>query len=145
MPSVVPLRSLLMTSPAALRCALYARVSSEQQVEDDTIASQLDQLELRFLDDGFRGESLRRPGLERLRDVAAAGGIDRLYIQCPDRLARDYPYQMVLVDELRHHGIEIVFLNRNLDESPEVGPISDLAALSIVSTAAPSSGSQRGA
>jgi site-specific DNA recombinase len=121
-----------MTSPTGLRTALYARVSSEQQVADDTIASQLDLLErrflrdgvsvppeLRFLDDGFRGETLQRPGLERLRDVAAAGGIDRLYVECPDRLARDYPYQMVLVDELRHHGIEIIFLNRNLDESPE--------------------------
>jgi site-specific DNA recombinase len=121
-----------MTPRAGLRVALYARVSGDRQVEDETIASQLDLLEqrilrdglgvppeLRFLDDGYTGETLLRPGLERLRDVAAAGGIDRLYIECPDRLARDYPYQMVLVEELRGHGVEIVFLNRDLDQSPE--------------------------
>jgi site-specific DNA recombinase len=121
-----------MTPESGLRAALYARVSGDQQVEDDTIASQLDLLdrgllrdgatvppELRFLDDGYTGETLLRPGLERLRDTAAAGAIDRLYVENPDRLARDYPYQMVLVDELRHHGVEIVFLNRKIDETPE--------------------------
>jgi len=121
-----------MTTESGPRNALYARVSGDQQVEDDTIASQLDLLErrllqdgrgappeLRFIDDGYSGETLLRPGLERLRDTAAAGAIDRLYVEDPDRLARDYPYQMVLVDELRHHGVEIVFLNRKIDESPE--------------------------
>ena len=114
------------------RAALYARVSTEQQAQEDTIASQLDLLhrrvqtdgltiaqELQFADDGYSGETFRRPALERLRDTVAAGAIDRLYIECPDRLARDYPYQMVLVDELRRQGVEVVFLNRELDESPE--------------------------
>ncbi len=54
-----------------------------------------------------------------MRDTAAAGAIDRLYVEYPDRLARDYAYQMVLVDELRHHGVEIVFLNGDLDQGPE--------------------------
>ena len=121
-----------MTRTASLRAALYARVSGDQQAEDDTIASQLDLLdrrilrdgvtvppELRFLDDGYTGETLLRPALERLRDTAAAGAIDRLYIENPDRLARDYPYQMVVVDELRRHGVQVIFLNRDLDESPE--------------------------
>ena len=54
-----------------------------------------------------------------MRDTAAAGAIDRLYIENPDRLARDYPYQMVVVDELRRHGVQVIFLNRDLDESPE--------------------------
>ncbi len=101
-------------------------------MENDTIASQLDLLdrrllrdgvtvppELRFIDDGYSGETLLRPALERLRDTAAAGAIDRLYVENPDRLARDYPYQMVLVDELRHHGVTVVFLNGDLDETPE--------------------------
>src|SRR5204862_4920810 len=129
---VLPLRSLLMILRLSLRAALYARVSGDQQVEDDTIASQLDLLErralrdglslppeLRFIDDGYSGETLLRPDLERLRDTAAAGAIDRLYIENPDRLARDYPYQMVLVDELRRQGVQVVFLNGDLDESPE--------------------------
>ena len=121
-----------MTGTDRSRDSLYARVSGDQQVEDDTIASQLDLLErrilqdgravtpeLRFIDDGYGGETLLRPGLERLRDTAAAGAIDRLYVEDPDRLARDYAYQMVLVDELRHHGVEIVFLNGDLGRGPE--------------------------
>jgi site-specific DNA recombinase len=121
-----------MTHPATPRAALYARVSGDKQVKDDTIASQLDLLdrrvardglsvptELRFIDDGYSGETLLRPALERLRDVAAAGAIDRLYVECPDRLARDYAHQMVLFDELCHCGVEVVFLNSDLDRSPE--------------------------
>jgi site-specific DNA recombinase len=121
-----------MTDPLLIRAGLYARVSSDRQVESDTIASQLDVLErrirhdgvivppeLRFIDDGYSGDPQFCPDLERLRNTADAGGLDRLYIECPDRLARDYPYQMVLVDELRRHGVEIIFVNAKLDESPE--------------------------
>ena len=93
-----------MTNPH-LRVAIYARVSSEQQAQQDTIASQLEALErrlrddrldcdpeLRFLDDGVSGTWLARPGLERLRDQAAAGAIDRLYVLDPDRFSRKYAY-----------------------------------------------------
>ena len=80
--------------------AIYARVSSEQQAEAATIDSQVDALqgriaadgltletEMRFLDEGYSGATLIRPALERLRDVAATGAIDRLYVHSPDRLA----------------------------------------------------------
>jgi site-specific DNA recombinase len=122
--------------PAAVgavpRIAIYARVSSEQQTQEQTIASQVaalrervasDQLtldeELCFLDDGVTGTTLARPALERLRDMAYAGGFQRLYVHSPDRLARRYAYQVLLVDELRRHGVEIVFLNRAIGVSPE--------------------------
>jgi site-specific DNA recombinase len=114
------------------RVAIYARVSSEHQAQEQTIASQvaalreriaLDSLmlddELCFLDDGVSGATLARPALERLRDMAYAGGIQKLYVHSPDRLARRYAYQVLLVDELRRHGIEIVFLNRAIGVSPE--------------------------
>src|SRR5262245_40913854 len=87
-----------------LRVAIYARVSGEQQVKDDTIASQLEALtqrvasdgldcepELCFVDDGYTGDILVRPGLERLRDQAAAGAIDRVYMLDPDRFSRAMP------------------------------------------------------
>ncbi|GAC1629559.1 MAG: hypothetical protein NVS4B9_21460 [Ktedonobacteraceae bacterium] len=45
---------------------------------------------LEFVDEGYSGSTLVRPALEHLRDVAAAGGIDRLYVHCPDRFARNY-------------------------------------------------------
>ena len=83
--------------------ALYARVSSEQQAEANTIDSQVAALReqiaadgfdlqhvLEFIDAGSSGSSLVRPALEHFRDVAAAGGIDRLYVHCPDRFARHY-------------------------------------------------------
>jgi site-specific DNA recombinase len=115
-----------------IQTALYARVSSEQQAEAHTIASQVAALReramtdelvvpasLEFLDDGYSGATLVRPALERLRDAAAAGGIDRLYVHSPDRLARKYAYQVLLVEELGRCGVEVVFLNRALGQSPE--------------------------
>ena len=115
-----------------VRPAIYARVSSDQQAEDSTIASQVAALEervshdglalepeLRFLDEGYSGSTLVRPALERLRDLAATGAIDRLYVHSPDRLARKYAYQVLLVDELQRCGVELIFLNRALGQTPE--------------------------
>jgi site-specific DNA recombinase len=116
----------------SLRAAFYARVSSDHQADEGTIASQVAALqqriaadrvrvdpELEFLDDGYSGATLLRPALERLRDMAAQGVIDRLYVQAPDRLARNYAYQFLLLDELKRLGVEVVFLNHALGRSPE--------------------------
>jgi len=115
-----------------VRAAIYARVSCDQQAQCGTIASQVEALEqrvatdglfldaeLRFIDDGYTGSTLSRPALERLRDQAAAGAVDRLYVHSPDRLARRYAYQVLLVDELQQCGVELVFLNRALSQGPE--------------------------
>ena len=115
-----------------MQAAIYARVSTEQQTQTQTIASQLaalkervaaDGLKLRdefeFIDSGYSGATLVRPALERLRDLAAAGGIDRLYVHSPDRLARKYAYQVLLIDEMYRCGVEVIFLNRELGQSPE--------------------------
>src|SRR5262245_191501 len=115
-----------------LRVAIYARVSGEQQVKDDTIASQLEALtqrvasdgwecepELCFVDDGYTGDILVRPGLERLRDQAAAGVIDRLYMLDPDRFSRRYAYQVLLLEELTRCGVEVVFLRNPIGRGPE--------------------------
>jgi site-specific DNA recombinase len=114
------------------QAAIYARVSSERQATAQTIASQLAALRervtvdgymlpeaMQFLDDGYSGTTLVRPALERLRDLVAAGAVDRLYIHSPDRLARKYAYQVLLVDEFHRAGVEVVFLNRELGRSPE--------------------------
>ncbi|HEY6072083.1 MAG TPA: recombinase family protein, partial [Anaerolineales bacterium] len=112
--------------------ALYARVSSAQQAEANTIDSQVAALRERSaadgvdlqsvcecIDAGYSGSSLVRPALERLRDVAAAGGLDRLDVHCPDRLARHYASQVLLLDELTQRGVEVIFLNRPLGHTPE--------------------------
>jgi site-specific DNA recombinase len=114
------------------KVAIYARVSSDQQAQAGTIASQIEALhehlakenlkleqEYSFIDDGYTGATFLRPALERLRDAAAAGAIDRVYVHSPDRLARKYAYQVLLVDELERCGAEVVFLNRQLGQSPE--------------------------
>jgi site-specific DNA recombinase len=115
-----------------IRPAIYARVSCEQQAQQSTIDSQRAALEERvqadgltldcelcFVDDGFSGSTLVRPALERLRDVAWAGGFTRLYVHSPDRLARKYAWQVLLVEELQKYGVEIIFLNRTIGVSPE--------------------------
>jgi site-specific DNA recombinase len=122
------------TSPegSLIRAAFYARVSSEQQAQQGTIASQVADLrqrivadglaleeELCFIDEGYTGSTLVRPALERLRDTAHAGGFNRLYVHSPDRLARKYAWQMLLVEELQRRGVELVFLNRMIGVSPE--------------------------
>ncbi len=123
-----------MTTPSesTVRVAIYARVSSDQQAQKQTIASQVSALrervasdgltldeELCFLDDGVSGSTLMRPSLERLRDTAYVGGFQKLYVHSPDRLSRRYAYQVLLVDELKKHGVEIKFLNRAIGVSPE--------------------------
>ena len=117
---------------SSTQVAIYARVSSDQQAEAQTVASQVAALRervaaedlalpdaMQFIDEGYSGATLLRPALERLRDVIAARAVDRLYVHSPDRLARKYAYQVLLVDEFRRAGVEVIFLNRALGQSPE--------------------------
>src|ERR1700736_4322443 len=103
---------------------IYARVSSEQQREENTIASQTASLiefakahdleapkEWVFEDEGYSGATLERPGLERVRDLAAEGQIQAVLVYSPDRLSRKYAYQILLIEELARHGVETRFLN----------------------------------
>jgi site-specific DNA recombinase len=116
----------------AAMVALYARVSSEQQSKRGTIDSQIAALKERisaddaqivddmcFVDAGVSGATLIRPQLERLRDCAALGAIERLYILSPDRLARKYAYQALLMEEFSACGVRVVFLNHTIGTTPE--------------------------
>jgi site-specific DNA recombinase len=115
-----------------LRVAISARVSGDKQAKDGTIGSQLEAVtqrvtndglecdpELGFVDDDYSGDILVRPGLERLRDQAAAGVIDRLYILDPDRISRKYAYQVLILEELNRCGVEVVFLRNPPGRGPE--------------------------
>ena len=103
--------------------AIYARVSSEQQREEHTIASQTAALiefarihdlqvpkQWIFEDEGFSGATLERPGLDRVRDLAAEGQIEVVLAYAPDRLSRKYAYQVLLIEELARHGVETLFV-----------------------------------
>ena len=114
-----------------MQVAAYARVSSRRQAQAQTIEQQLDRLRAHaaahgwnlaqehvFRDDGHSGASLRRPGLDRLRDVAAGARLDRILITAPDRLARNYVHQVLLIEELQGHGAVVEFLDRPMSQDP---------------------------
>jgi site-specific DNA recombinase len=112
--------------------AIYARVSSEQQREAHTIASQTEVLiefarghnlevpkEWVFEDEGYSGATLERPGLERVRDLAAEGQIQVVLAYAPDRLSRKYAYQILLIEELARNGVEMLFVKAPQGSSAE--------------------------
>jgi site-specific DNA recombinase len=114
------------------QAALYARVSSERQKDQKTIASQTALLreyaqahdyvvpaDWVFEDEGYSGSTLARPGLERLRDLAAEGLGETILVYAPDRLSRNYAYQVLLIEEFGRSGAETIFLKSAGGDSPE--------------------------
>jgi len=114
-----------------MRVAVYVRVSTTRQTQDQTIAQQLERLQQHlqaqgwtmeeaniFRDDGYSGASLKRPGLDRLRDRLKAAAFDVLLITAPDRLARNYVHQVLLLEELQQHGCRVEFLERPMSQDP---------------------------
>jgi len=112
--------------------AIYARVSSDQQRDSNTIASQVQALvtyadehgyrvapDMIIKDDGWSGTVLERPGLERVRDLAAEGLIEAVLVHSPDRLSRRYAYQVLLIEELERQGVKAMFLKAPSMNSPE--------------------------
>jgi len=114
-----------------MRIAVYVRVSTRQQTESQTIEQQLDRLRAHiqaqgwilpdeniFRDDGYTGAVLNRPGLDRLRDQATAAAFDRVLITAPDRLARKYVHQVLIIEELERRGCQVEFLDRPMSQDP---------------------------
>jgi site-specific DNA recombinase len=112
--------------------AIYARVSSDKQKEENTIASQTQALiefaqhhnytvpaEWIFQDEGYSGTVLVRPGLERLRDLASEGQIEAVLVYSPDRLSRKYAYQIFLMEEFARYGVEVIFIKSPSPTNPE--------------------------
>src|SRR5215471_14680715 len=115
-----------------MEVALYARVSTPRQQQQQTIEHQRSRLrdyvatqpewhvadEHIYRDDGYSGAKLNRPGLDRLRDRAAFAAFEQVLITAPDRLARNYVHQMLLIDELAQRGCQVVFLDRPMSDDP---------------------------
>jgi site-specific DNA recombinase len=114
-----------------MRVGIYARVSTEAQEARGTIGSQLEALRARvaaggdepaaeFVDDGYSGARLDRPGLDALRDAAEAGRIAAVWCLSPDRLARSFAYQMLILDELSRLGVAVYFTDSPpIDSDPQ--------------------------
>ena len=114
------------------RTAAYTRVSSEQQEKEQTIASQMDAISqyageqgIRvaavdvFRDEGYPGTVLRRPGLDKLLDRVYEGCYDQVLVLDPDRLARNYGHQIMLLEEFQANGCEPLFIRRPIGKGPE--------------------------
>jgi site-specific DNA recombinase len=112
--------------------ALYARVSSERQQQQETIASQLAALreyaeahdyqvspQHIYQDDGCDSKTLDRPALDRLRDAVAQGEVEAVLMLEPDRLARKYAYQYLVVEEFERAGCQVVFTKHGFGDTPE--------------------------
>src|SRR4051812_5869076 len=116
--SSVPARRVALPSRRKLmRIAIYARVSTSRQAQAQTIEQQLTRLRSLaeqqgwtlsdqhiYRDEGVSGASLNRPGLDRLRDAAAQAAFDAVLITAPDRRARKYVHQVLLIEELAGCG-----------------------------------------
>ena len=111
--------------------AIYARVSTQQQTESQTIEQQIERLQTHieqqqwhladehvFRDDGRSGANLNRPGLDHLRDAVRSGEVERVLITSPDRLSRNYVHQMIVIDEIERCGAVIEFLDRPMSQDP---------------------------
>jgi site-specific DNA recombinase len=117
-----------------MRVAIYGRVSTGHRVEQQTIEQQIERLTAQvathategwtlepahvFRDDGYSGASLARPGLDRLRDAVKGREVDRVLVTAPDRLARNYVHQMVLLEEWTRAGCTTEFLERPMSDDP---------------------------
>jgi site-specific DNA recombinase len=114
-----------------MRVAIYVRVSTLQQQKTQTIEQQLGRLRAHivaqgwsldeahiFRDDGYSGATLTRPGLDSLRDKATLAEFELVLITAPDRLARKYVHQALILDELERLGCRVEFLDRPMSDDP---------------------------
>ncbi|MFI5065710.1 MAG: recombinase family protein [Streptosporangiales bacterium] len=112
--------------------AIYARVSSARQKKDETIGSQTQALrehaeqarldvpeEWVFEDEGHSGATLVRPALEALRDLVAQGCLDVVLVYSPDRLARKFACQALLLEEFARAGVRVEFVKGPRGDTPE--------------------------
>jgi site-specific DNA recombinase len=114
-----------------MKVALYARVSTMRQAQAQTTQQQLTRLQtylqqqgwsldqaVVFRDDGYSGAKLSRPGLDDLRDRVALGEFERILITDPDRLARKYIHQVLLIEEFQQRGCRVEFIDRPMSSDP---------------------------
>jgi site-specific DNA recombinase len=111
------------------RIALYARVSTEEQREGNTIESQIAELEKfaernewniqgRYVDEGWSGALLARPELDRLRDDAGHGLFEVVLVNDVDRLARDVAHLGVIKRDLEKKRVRLIFRKLPVSSDP---------------------------
>lgn len=128
----------------SIEIALYARVSINRQHQNQTqsVDQQIERLMAHvaiqtetpakhakhsewhlaqkhiYRDDGYTGARLNRPGLDRLREQATMAAFQIVLITTPGRLARNYVHQVLLLDELKSKGCQVIFLEHPMSDDP---------------------------
>lgn len=115
-----------------LAAALYARVSTQRQENEETIESQIEEIKTKisadgntlseentFVDEGWSGEIIQRPSLDAMRDAAADGRFQALYVYDRGRLSRIFAHQEVVIEELTNKEIKFVTLHDVQAVTPE--------------------------
>ena len=122
------------------RIALYLRVSTEKQMNEKTIDSQREELLAHcrknnllvvdtYSDDGYSGEILARPDLDRLRDDAKLKKFDAVLFHSVDRLGRNHIHAGIVIEELQKYSIEVIFLNAPPTDTPEGRLLFDIQSV----------------
>ncbi len=120
----------MITNTITKLVGIYCRVSTAGQEEEKTIQNQIMEIcDLaeknnytiveKYLDDGWSGDILARPAMDRLREDAKKKKWEAVLVYDPDRIARRYSYQELIMDELIEAGIEIIFITIPAPKNPE--------------------------
>ncbi len=125
------------------RIAVYCRVSTAEQAKDGvSLAMQEERirdycraLDLTVVevirDEGHSGKNLKRPGVERLRELVQAGAINGIVIFKLDRLTRSVVDFGTLLGKLDDAGVALLSVKDSLDTSSASGRLVVNIMLSV--------------
>ena len=110
--------------------AIYARVSTEEQVGNTSLRGQLDAcreyaqrqgyIVTKEVQEDFTGTRLDRPGLSEVREMLARGELQALVVYEADRLSRKLGHLLLLQEEFDRISADLLFVNSQDDTtSPE--------------------------
>ncbi|MTO64834.1 recombinase family protein, partial [Turicibacter sanguinis] len=116
-----------------MRVAIYARVSTEQQVDNYSIDFQKERTKAfcaskgwdnitEYIDGGFSGSNTQRPALQKLIKDIDKRLIDVVIVYRLDRLSRSQRDTLFLIEELfLPNNVEFISLNETIDTSTPFG------------------------
>lgn len=107
---------------------IYVRVSTDEQGKKGySVENQRDECKrkagtsevLEYIDKGYSGEFLERPALDKLRKDVKEGIITKVVCYDPDRLSRKLMNALIIDDEFRKRGVEMVYVSGEFAQTPE--------------------------
>ena len=115
----------------AMKPALvYARVSTHGQAEDGTSlqtqveacqrwATQNGYTVVKAITDDVSGSTLKRAGLDEVRDIVSRKEVQAVIIYKLDRLSRETSHTLTLFAEFKRHGVDLKSATSPIEDTPE--------------------------